>query len=60
LGLGVGGRGNYVGTCGKKKNVIEGKGFGYGKMNHRLLGDSPSLWVNLYSREGAVIQANGG
>jgi hypothetical protein len=40
LRLGAGLRRDYVGARGEKKDVIESKSFGNGKMNHKLFGYS--------------------
>ena len=47
LGLGVGQRGNDVGTSGQQQHVIEGECFRDRKMNHKF-----SLAGNIYFREG--------
>jgi hypothetical protein len=35
-------RRNHIGSRGQQKNVIESKGLGNGKMNHKISRESPS------------------
>src|SRR3989442_34099 len=51
LALSIGLRRHHVGVSGQQQHVVEGKGFGDGKMNHSFLAG-----IRSYSREGCCLR----